>query len=133
MRLPGLDDISHHYAAEARGIEPRSAQRFPDDACAELGGRCAFQRAVIGSDRGANGVTQDDLSRWHGNVLRSVRLSVQDLQIPPDAHYRGIFRLRGHGEAHGTRKSQHRLVSCKNNAHCLAYPRGPRVLEQRRE
>ena len=75
----------------------------------------------------------DDFSRWHWNVFRSVWLSVQDSQIPPDAHYRGISRLRGHGEVHGTGESQHRLISGKNNARCLAYPRGLRVLEQRCE
>src|SRR6059036_1313047 len=105
--VAGLDDVAHHHAADARGIELGAPQRLANDRGTELGGRRAFQRAVIGSDRSANGVTQDDLSRWHGNILRSVWLSVQGSQIPPDAHYRGIFRLRSHGEAHGTRKSQH--------------------------
>src|SRR5437016_4881705 len=107
--------------------------RFANDGGAQLSSRRAFQRAVKGSDRGANGVTQNDISRGHWHVLRSMWLNVDASQIPPDAHDRGVFRLRGHGETHGMGQPEHGHVGGKNNAHRLAYPRGFRVVEQSRE
>src|SRR5258707_11635500 len=89
----------------------------------------------MGSDRGANGVTQDDVWRWHWNVLRSVWLSVQDSQIPPDAHDRGISRLRTHGEAHrhGCREREHVAERCVEDGTCGSYDRISFTLHSRRD
>ena len=66
------------------------------------------------------------------NLLRFVVvdcLTVHGSQGTPNAHYRRISRLCRHREARGTGKPQHRLVSGKNNARCLAYARGLRMLQ----
>src|SRR5258708_22986615 len=99
MRLPAWMTLPI-TTADARGIEPRAPQRFANHRATELGRRSRFQRTVVSSDRGANGVTQNDLSRLHASLLRSMLLSVHGSQIPLDAPYRGVSRFRGHGETH---------------------------------
>ena len=58
-----LDDVAHHHAVDARGVERGASQRFANDDGAQLGGRRVFQRAVERSDRGANRMTEDDVWR----------------------------------------------------------------------
>jgi hypothetical protein len=59
--VAGLDDISHHHAADARRVERGASQRFTDDGGAQLGRRRVFQGTVERSDRGANRMTEDDV------------------------------------------------------------------------
>ena len=47
----GLDDIAHHHAADAPGIEARAPQRLANHRSAQLGGWRGFQCAVEGPDR----------------------------------------------------------------------------------
>jgi len=57
-----LDDVAHYHAADLRGVQRRTPERFAHDGGAKLGGRRVLQAPVEGPDRGSNGMRQHYLS-----------------------------------------------------------------------
>src|SRR5439155_20810118 len=84
-------------------------------------------------DRGANRVTQYDLSRLHSNLLPLMLLNARGCQLPADALHRGISWLQVYGEAQGTSEAEHGHIGRENNTDHFTYPRAHGVLQQRRE
>jgi hypothetical protein len=64
--VAGLDDVAHEDAADRRGVEPRAPQCLAHDGRTEVRRRDRLERTVVGTDRGTDGIAEDNLRCAHG-------------------------------------------------------------------
>ena len=63
--IAGLDHVAHDDGIDSRAVQTRPAKRFPNGRGAEFGCGHGFERPVIGSDRGADRLAENDFLRLH--------------------------------------------------------------------
>jgi len=64
--VSSLNNVAHHDRAKLCGIKAGTAQDFGNGDRPKVRGRNGFQAAIVGADRGAHGIAENDFTDGHG-------------------------------------------------------------------